>query len=59
MALFKSPPLIKLFSKSVSISWRKLKVLAAAISSLKSEILLRLAFCVPSILVPKSTIVVT
>ena len=59
IALFKSPPLIRSFSKSISISCKKLKVLAAAISSLKSEILARLAFCVPNILVPKSTMVVT
>ena len=58
MALFKSPPLIKSFSNNISISCKKLKVLAPAISSLKSDILSKVAFCVPNILVPKSTMVV-
>ncbi|MNR68143.1 hypothetical protein D3C85_1925290 [compost metagenome] len=59
MALFKSPPLINPFSNKDSNSCKKLKVLELAISSLKSAILFKVAFCVPKTLVPKSTIAVT
>jgi hypothetical protein len=58
MALFKSPPLIKLLSNNISNSCRKLKVLAFAISLLNSESEFIVAFWVPKTLVPKSTIAV-
>ena len=59
MALFKSPPLINPLSTSISISCKKLNVLAFEKLSLNSFKFFMLAVLVPKILVPKSTIAVT